>query len=432
MKRLARTIIVMILGWQVRRLQRKRDFKTIAVVGSIGKTSTKFAIAQVLSQTSRVRWQQGNYNDLATVPLVFFGLSQPTLFNPISWIIAIVRAELALLRPYPYDFVVVELGTDAPGQIGAFRSYLWVDLAVVTAISPEHMQNFADLDAVAKEELSVMAYSQVVLVNKDLIAPEYRQYLPQAITYGTANDADFVAQNVQFDTTGVSFDLSHDGAELLTVTHPSISMPQVHSLTAACAVATLVGQQAQDILPAIQSVTPVSGRLQLLQGIQHSTIIDDTYNSSPDAAAAVLQTLYRMDAPQKIAVLGNMNELGAFSEQAHTQLGKLCDPAQITELITLGPDANQFLAAAAEAKGCKVTRYETPYQVGQHLTKAIHPGALVLVKGSQNKVYAEEAVKAILADPADASKLVRQSPSWLKAKAKNFQAPSTSVILPVN
>lgn len=421
MKQFARFIVVSLLGWKVRRLQKKHSFKTIAVAGSIGKTSTKFAIAQVLMTKYRVRWQEGNYNDLATVPLVFFGQQTPSLFNPLAWLRVFVRAEAQIHAPYPYDVVVIEVGTDGPGQIAAFKRYLHVDLAVMTAISQEHMQNFTDLDEVAKEELSVGIYSDQLLVNADLVAAEYRSLVPEATTYGQ-QAGDYHAVNIQFSSDGVSFDVTKDGAKLLNAAHTSISTAQVHSLMAAVAVADLLGLAPDAIVSSLEHVTQVNGRLRLLNGLQNSTIIDDTYNSSPEAAKASLQTLYRINAPQKIALLGNMNELGAFSADAHRLLGEQCDPKQLAEVVTLGPDANEYLAAAAEAKGCKVTRCQTPYEAGEYLKQIIQEEALLLVKGSQNKVFAEEAVKLLLADPKDEQFLVRQSPDWLKIKDHNFKS----------
>ena len=156
MKHLARRIVVSILSWQVNRLRRKNSIKIVGVVGSIGKTSTKRAIAEVLSVRHKVQYQSGNYNDLATVPLVFFGQPTPSLFNPFAWLKVFLANERQLAKPYPYDLVVVEIGTDGPGQIQAFARYLHLDIAVVTALTPEHMEYFADIDAVATEELQLL------------------------------------------------------------------------------------------------------------------------------------------------------------------------------------------------------------------------------------------------------------------------------------
>ena len=420
MKQFARSFVVSILAWQVRRLQKNRKFTTIAVVGSIGKTSTKFAVAQLLSSKYRVRFQEGNYNDRVSVPLVLFGQKLPNLFNPLAWLITFIRCEIALHKPYKFDIVVLELGTDGPGQIAGFKDYLKVDIAIVSAITPEHMEYFVDIDAVAKEELSIVQYAKNVLMNTDLVAHEYVSLLPEASTYGFREGVDYRLTNLVFDKNGARFDLIMHQDEELGVSTTAISEPQLYSLTAALAVGEMMGMTDTELLAGTHSLTPVSGRMQILKGIQDSMIIDDSYNSSPEAVKAALHTLYRLPAPQKIAVLGNMNELGSFSVESHKEIGNACDGGQIAELLTIGPDANQYLAAAAEVKGCRVTKFDSPYAAGEYLANIIQKGSIILVKGSQNKVYAEEAIKPILANPQDATKLVRQSPSWLKKKAQNF------------
>ena len=127
-----------------------------------------------------------------------------------------------------------------------------------------------------------------------------------------------------------------------------------------------------------------------------------------------------MAAPHKIALLGNMNELGKYSKDAHEEIGKLCDPAKLNLVVTLGPDANKFLAPTAKKLGCEVQAFDDPYSAGEFIKNQLKDQTLVLAKGSQNKVFAEEAVKVLLAEPADASELVRQSKSWLKQKRRQF------------
>ncbi|HET7827881.1 MAG TPA: cyanophycin synthetase, partial [Candidatus Saccharimonadales bacterium] len=162
-------------------------------------------------------------------------------------------------------------------------------------------------------------------------------------------------------------------------------------------------------------------RMQILLCVNGSTIIDDSYNASPAAVKLALDYLYEIDSPQKIAVLGNMNELGSFSESAHIEIGKYCDPKQLALVITIGPDANKYLAPSASAMGCKVHEFDSPYTAGEYLKPILQKGAAVLVKGSQNGVFAEETVKLLLANPADVNKLVRQSTDWLKIKQKAFK-----------
>jgi UDP-N-acetylmuramoyl-tripeptide--D-alanyl-D-alanine ligase len=302
----------------------------------------------------------------------------------------------------------------------AFERYLHADVAVLTSIAPEHMEFFTDLDAVAVEELTIQDYADLVFVNADLTDERYIEQVEQAETYALHEPATYKVSNFAFQPDGVKFETQKKGKKFISATHSGISEPHLYSLAAAISVADRLGMSDEEIVAGLEHVQPVSGRMQRLDGINGSTIIDDSYNSSPEAAKAALETLYRIDAPQKVALMGNMNELGDYSKQAHIEVGSFCDPKQLDEVLTLGPDANEYLAIAAANAGCKVTKFETPYDAGKHLAEIITDGAVVLVKGSQNRVYAEEAIKEILADARDVSKLVRQSPSWLKKKAQNF------------
>jgi UDP-N-acetylmuramoyl-tripeptide--D-alanyl-D-alanine ligase len=417
MKKLARSIVAAILGYQVRQLYKKNQFKVVGVVGSIGKTSTKLAIAQVLAAARRPRYQDGNYNDLVTVPLVFFGEELPSLTNPLAWLAVFWRNQKQLKAAYPYDFVVIEMGSDGPGQIEQFKKYLKLEIGVVTAITPEHMAFFADMDAVAREELAIGQFSSLLLVNKDLCAAKYVQGSQNLLTYGSLGPADY-----QLAVSGPNFVVSSGNTKVAESPAQNLSRAQLYSALAAAAVAQKLGLSAEEIQKGLGTIKPVAGRMQRLAGVNGSTIIDDSYNASPEAAKLALDTLYQIKAPQKIAVLGNMNELGAYSPDAHQQIGGYCDPHQLELVVTIGPDANKYLAKAAEAKGCRVERFDSPYKIGEFLKPLIKAGGVVLVKGSQNRVFAEEAIKSLLADPTDATKLVRQSPQWLAIKQKAFQA----------
>ncbi len=401
MKKLAKSAVAAILGRQVKRLYKKNNIKVIGVAGSIGKTSTKLALAQVLSAGFKVRYQEGNYNDLVSVPLIFFGEELPSLYNPLAWLAVFKRNAKQLKKPYPYDVVVVELGSDAPGQIIEFKRYLKLEIAVVTAISPEHMQNFASMEDVAKEELSVSQFSSLVLANGDLCDTKYLKSLPQFLTYGLKKTADY-------------------GPSEITDTKDKSEAEQ-YSLLAAVSTANKMGMDKDAIKNGLAKISDVPGRMRKLAGINDSIIIDDSYNASPEAVKLALRYFYRLQAPQKIGLLGNMNELGETSAASHKEIGELCDPRQLDLVVTLGPDANKYLAPAAEAKGCNVKTFDSPYGAGEYIKGQIKKGALILIKGSQNGVFAEEAIKSLLANPGDADKLVRQTPEWLKIKQKAFK-----------
>lgn len=419
-KALGRAIVCRILEAQVRRLRAKQTFSVVAVVGSVGKTSTKIAIARLLDVSRRVRWQEGNYNDRVTVPLVFFGHNQPHILNVFAWLKIFVANETTIRKPYPFQVVVAELGTDAPGFIKDF-AYIKPELVVVTAITPEHMEFFGTLDAVAREELSALHYAKRALINTDDTDSKYledRNYM----SYGLDGKTDYrLSERHAKDMHGqqVTFHLGQDEAFSMQI--PLLGEQGAKIALAAAAAAHMLKLPLDDIKRGIANISAFAGRMQILYGIQNSTIIDDTYNSSPIAAKAALDVLYAGDAPQKIAVMGSMNELGDYSPEAHREVGEHCDPSQLDWLITIGPDAKKYLAPVAKERGCQVKSFTSPYKAGAFIKEQLKEGAVVLAKGSQNRVFAEEALKPILANPDDQAKLVRQSAYWMKIKAGQFK-----------
>ncbi|MCB9821904.1 hypothetical protein H6801_00815 [Candidatus Nomurabacteria bacterium] len=160
--------------------------------------------------------------------------------------------------------------------------------------------------------------------------------------------------------------------------------------------------------------------MQPLSGLKGSLLIDDTYNASPKAVETALKTLYEIPAKNKIAILGQMNELGKHSKALHQEIGRSCDPKQLKLVVTIGKDANKYLASEAERRGCKVVRCPSPYHASDVVRPLLRKDTVVLAKGSQNGVFAEEAIKELLYNPEDVNKLVRQSNSWLKIKESQF------------
>ncbi len=422
-KAVGRAIVVRALRAQVRRLRSRHHFQVVAVVGSVGKTSTKLAIANVLDATKRVRWQAGNYNDATTVPLVFFGETMPSLLNVWGWLRVFLRNERAIRREFPFDFVVVELGTDKPGDVPSF-AYVRPDVLVVTAIVPEHMEFFGTLEAVAAEELSAMQYSKQILLGLDSI-PE--AFVPPPATnltsFGQHENATY--RLVKRTSDGLAGQrLKLEFGKLDFSVHVAMLGEQGAAVAlAALATARALGLTEQELVRGAAEIRPFAGRMQILHGLKGATILDDTYNASPTSAKAALDVLYAAKAAHRIAILGSMNELGDYAPEAHREVGLHCDPRKLELVCTIGEFAQDYLAPAAQERGCKVKTFKSPYEAGEYVRKKLKDDAIVLAKGSQNKVFAEESLKSLLADPADATQLVRQSTYWMRIKQRQFGAP---------
>lgn len=417
--------ITRLLESRARKLLEKHKPKIIAVTGSVGKTSTKLAIATVLSEKYKVLAHYGSYNTPIALPMAIFDMHLPLqLRNPMSWVKVLLAMNKKLKQPYPFQVLVLELGADAPGDIEYFKKYIHPDISVVTAVAEEHMLSFGTLDAVAKEELAVTHFSGLSIINRDDISSEFSRYVPDGInldTYGTSGVAEyhFLTESYEpgkgFTGTFVSPEYKEQTATLQLVGEHNI-----RSAVAAGAVGIKMGLSAEQIVAGMQNIRPVNGRMNLLRGLNDTTIIDDTYNSSPIAALAALQTLYVFPAKQRIAILGSMNELGAFSQNGHEQVGGACDPALLDWVITIGDEARKYLAPAAEKRGCRVRSFDSPYEAGAAAHQLMQPGGVILAKGSQNRVFAEEAVKILLHSTDEEEQLVRQTPDWLAIKEKQF------------
>lgn len=407
-----------LLEGQVVRLRAAHPFEVVAVVGSVGKTSTKLAIAHTVGAKKRVQFQEGNYNDRLTVPLVVFGHDLPNLLNVVAWAKILGANERTIRRGINFDVAVLELGTDGPGQIADF-AYVAPDIAIVTAITPEHMEFFKTLDAVAAEELTVTEFSKRVLVNIDDTPSEYLVG-KHVTTYGLADTADYrVMSWKNHGLDGVIFKVKIAGkAEELV--SPMVGLQGVKISTGAATVASLLGMKPAAISKGFAKLPPTAGRMQLLAGTNGSTLIDDTYNASPAAVEAGLDVLADTKAKQRIAILGSMNELGDYSKEAHKHVGRYCWPKNVDLVVTIGKEAEKYLAPEAAKNGCTVASFMSPYQAGRYVRDQLKPGAVVLGEGSQNGVFAEEALKQLLQDIADSSKLVRQSSSWLNVKRRQF------------
>ncbi len=410
--------------------------KLIAVAGSVGKTTTKVAIATLLSGKYRVAMDVDNHHDGWAVPLAVLGIEYPPaeVANKLgTWRKIFSAARKRIKWQTGVDVIVQELGIRGIGEMAHFGTYLQPDIAVVTAVAPEHMENFAGgIDDVAREELAVAKYSKLLVVNRDDVDMSYAPYAETtSITdYGlglgeyrfesitgsplTGYEAQFWAPEfAHTENAGGNGEANMSVPSFINVKINLMGEPGLRAALAAATVAVKMGLSQEEIVKGLAELQPVNGRMNVLEGVRGSTIIDDTYSSSPRATIASLLTLYQIEAKQRIAILGSMNDLGNDSPAYHTAVGEQCDPNFLDWVITIGEQAARYLAPAARKNGCQVASFPDPISAGTLANRVLEAGGVVLAKGSEQGVFAEEAIKILLAHTEDIDKLVRQTPEWM-------------------
>lgn len=403
--------------------------KVIGVSGSIAKTSTKFAINSVLESAGyRTLLHKGAYNDPLASIFVILGEEYPNINNPLEIAKAFFRLRTASKKQLGVDFIVLEIGTDAPGEIRQFGKFLELDICVLTALTPEHMVNFKDFNEVAKEELEVLKYSKLVLANKDLIPRKYQSELKEKgslwFTYGNGEAEAKVRIGGLVDVglktrREVSVSFGKDKVKLKSY------LLHAHSgyvLAGALLVARQLGISLVSAVSGLEALSPAPGRGVLLPGKKGSIIIDDSYNNvGANVSIASLNLLYEFNTRRRIAVLGGINEMSKELEQeAHTEVALQLNKKKLEEVVLIGTLAKKYYKPILETSEIRFKWFANPYKAGNYLQDRLVAGTVVLVKGSQNGIYSEEAIKPILQDPKDSARLVRQSAGWLDKKSKSF------------
>jgi UDP-N-acetylmuramoyl-tripeptide--D-alanyl-D-alanine ligase len=408
----------------VKYFKKHPEVKLIVVAGSVGKTSTKRAVATILSQRYRVQLEEGNHNTHMSAPLAILGIEYPDNIKSIgAWLSVFRAARQRIRQPAMADVIIQEIGADHPGDIAHFGTYLHPYIGLVTAVTPEHMEFFQTIEAVASEELAAANFSEIAIINRDDVEGRFASFLtnPNVTTYGTTGAAEYRYEIQDFTVTeGYRGKvITPEVPESFEASMRLIGEHSIRPAMGAVAVAAKLGMTPQEIAAGLALLSPVPGRMNILHGIDNTIIIDDTYNSSPIAASAALQSLYSLQVPQRIAILGSMNELGATSQIEHERLGALCDPILLSWVVTIGEEAEKYLAPAARARGCQVKSFKSAIDAGAFVRSVTEPGAAILAKGSQGDIYVEEAVKVLCVMSEDIA-LVRQSPQWMKIKDEFF------------
>lgn len=404
----------------------------IGITGSVGKTSTKEAIACVLADSKRVRQNIKNYNNELGVPLTILGCESGGK-NPLAWFkIFFQSLKLLIMRDLDYpEILILEMGADRPGDISFLTKLAPCHIGVLTAIGsiPVHIEFFKDLKQLTKEKGIILTHlkkKDCAIVNGDdpTIQSLVTKVRAKCVTVGLREGNTFRASDLSIssgdltvkerEVAGVSFKL-HIKGKVIPVFIPNVlGLPPVMASLFAFAVGSYFEIPLLTLTVRLRKFEPPKGRMRIIDGIKNTIILDDSYNASPKAVGSALEVLKQIETTgRKIACLADMTELGSFSRQAHEDVGTWVSESGVSLFIAVGKNmAHAERMAKAKSNQMEVFHFSDAERAGQFVQHELRSGDIVLVKGSQSQRM-EKVVKELMADPLKAKELlVRQEPPW--------------------
>lgn len=367
--------------------------KIVGITGSAGKTSTLLASEAALKPNFKVKTNYGG-NSESGIPLNILGFKNPD-FSFLSWLKIAILTPIKLLTNWRiYDIYLLEMGIDSvksPKNMSYLLSIVKPDIGVFLNVTSVHLENFSSLDQIAQEKAKLVNTAKIAIINhSDSLVNKY-----------TKNKKIINIKPIKIDI-------------------PNFILPSIYdiSLGAALSVAKVLKIDQKTALENLKNNFHLPpSRASILEGINHTTIIDSSYNSSPLATTEMLNFLNSYPSP-KIAVLGDMRELGAASELSHQNLYKTALNS-VDEIISVGPETSRYF-------GPKTKKFLYWWQAAEYLKNNLPENSTILIKGSQNTIFLEELVKELI--PANQLKhylsnnlICRQSKYWLKLK-NSFKA----------
>lgn len=401
------------------RLRRLRPF-IIGITGSVGKTSTKDAVYTLLHTRYNVIRNEKSFNSEFGLPLAI--LEQPSGFSSATEWAAIIGKAIwkAFVGGKHLQMMVLEMGTDKPGDMTELLRLVKPQIAVFTNVKPVHLGEgqFKDLDDIFLEKkklVEALPGKGVAILNAD---DPYVVGLRQTLTckkifFGGSDIADVRVLAGESTLEGIRCTIEYKG-EVINADFPLLGAYQVYVLLPAIAVGLTQGFSLRECVDALKKFTPPPGRMTVIPGIKGTTILDSTYNASPDTMKEALSLLREVAPGRKIAVLGNMNELGDRTDHFHREIGR--HASRRADIIVTVGELAKVIGEEAAKEGLPqegIHHYPDPLEAAKFLSTILEEGDTILVKGSQNRVRLEKLVAALMADPSRAGEmLVRQEKHW--------------------
>ena len=401
------------------------DVRLIIIVGSTNKAITRQAVGTVLAQGKRVRLREHLAKTPLATPLAILGIAMPkNPANPFAWCNVFRAARRRIHEAPDVDAIVQELTIRQPGDMKEFARYLHPSIAIITSVAAERMDVFGTMDAVAEEYLSVGDMCDFIIVNRDAVDSKYADYERNVnlTTYGSTDMAEYwVEAEDIYGPHGTPIEINGpEYSEPLVTKTQLVGTSSLHAVLAGAIVGTKLGVDGEAITNGVAAIRTFPGRMNPLNGIGQTLILDDTYRATPNGAIAGLQTLYEFDtAPQRIAVMSAMPDLADSSKVEHERVAELLNPDLLAWVVLVGKDAEEYMAPVARKQGCQVKVCRDAIDAGQFVRSVTEQGAAILVEGSSPETYLEETTK-ILCDVSEETKLVRQGVEWRAIKDQVF------------
>ena len=344
----------------------------IGITGSAGKTTTKDAVAQVLTAKHHVLRSQGNLNNHFGLPLQLLRLEQE------------------------HDIAVIEMGMNHAGEIAALAAIASPTAAVVTCVAPVHLEFFDSVAGIARakyELIEALPPDGIAILNADdaYVSQFGRDFKGRVLTYGIEHPADVRAENiVQHGAEGSTFEVVMDSVRS-PVTLPLLGRHNVLNALAAIAAGAAFGVTPSEAALSLGKMRPPEKRGETLT-IAGATVINDCYNSNPAALRSMVESLDSLPAGRRIVVAGEMLELGPSSGELHRQAGEHI--AGHAHILVGVRGAAEDMVAAARARGMDARFVATPEEAGEILARELRPGDAVLLKASRG-VRLERAIEKL-------------------------------------
>lgn len=336
----------------------------VAITGSVGKTSTKDMIGSVIAQKYKVHKTQGNYNNAIGLPLTILGLKDE-------------------------EVLVVEMGMNHFGEIDYLTNIAKPTIAVITNIGTSHIGNLGSRENILKAKLEILNGLQdkgTIIINQDndLLqkwAKEDGKY--HKLTYGIEEKSDVMAEDIKIQETESKFKIK-EANKTYEIEVPISGKHFIYNSLSAIAVGKILEIPMEQIIKGIKDFKLTNKRMDIQTIEEEITVINDSYNASYDSMKASLEYMHKLAGKRKIAILGDMLELGKFAKQLHQKVGEEVVKNEVDLLITVGPLAH-YIAEEAIEKGMKeqqVIEFLTNKEVVFYLKQNMKKGDIILLKAS--------------------------------------------------